>query len=89
MVSVNEHLNKGQAVTKMGRQVDRLLGPLQERKIAELQARFARLQGEVRLFWATLPCNVHEMAHLTASDMPSHCLANSGLACSGWPARVR
>ena len=47
VVSVNERLGKGQAVQKMGRQVDRLLGPLQERKIDELQTRLACLQAQV------------------------------------------
>jgi hypothetical protein len=48
-VSVNERgLEKGELLRGLGRDVDKLLGPLQDRKISELQRRFAALQGQVR-----------------------------------------
>jgi hypothetical protein len=57
--TVNEQLGKGAALRVMGREVDALVAPLQQRKHAALAAQFAQLQEQVRRRLSSLyldPC---------------------------------
>lgn len=63
MVRVNESLSQGETVRRLGKELDALMGPQQQRKIKQLELENQTLHDEVLTPLFLTPCLYSYIAH--------------------------